>query len=145
MAQAREYVGSLLTLAFFLAILAVCLMALITMVNRFRTNLLGDEGYIMFTLPASVHQQVWSKLIVSTVWYVLTAAVVVLSFLVAVFEVGFVSAFFRGIEQVLQAMTAYYTAYQQYSSQASSASSKWTEYANGLYAKANISIYGLFA
>ena len=35
-----------------------------------------------------------------------------------------------------QAMTAYYTAYQQYSSQASSASSKWTEYANGLYAKA---------
>ena len=40
---------------------------------------------------------------------------------------------------------AYYTAYQQYSSQASSASSKWTEYANGLYAKANISIYGLFA
>ena len=44
-----------------------------------------------------------------------------------------------------QAITAYYTAYQQYSSQASSASSKWTEYANGLYAKANISIYGLFA
>ena len=44
-----------------------------------------------------------------------------------------------------QAMTAYYTAYQQYSSQASNASSKWTEYANGLYAKANISIYGLFA
>ena len=44
-----------------------------------------------------------------------------------------------------QAMTAYYTAYQQYSSEASSSSSKWTEYANGLYAKANISIYGLYA
>lgn len=44
-----------------------------------------------------------------------------------------------------QAMTAYYTAYQQYSSEASSSSSKWTEYANSLYAKANISIYGLFA
>ena len=44
-----------------------------------------------------------------------------------------------------QAMTAYYTAYQQYSSEASSSSSKWTDYANGLYAKANISIYGLFA
>ena len=44
-----------------------------------------------------------------------------------------------------QAMTAYYIAYQQYSSQASSASSKWTGYANGLYATANISIYGLFA
>ena len=58
-------VGGLLTTAFGLAIFAVCLMALITMVNRFRTNLLGAEGYIMFTLPASVHQQIWSKLIVS--------------------------------------------------------------------------------
>ena len=44
-----------------------------------------------------------------------------------------------------QAMTAYYTAYQQYSSEASSSSSKWTSYANELYAKANISIYGLYA
>ncbi len=44
-----------------------------------------------------------------------------------------------------QAMTAYYTAYQQYSSEASSSSSKWTAYANELYAKANISIYGLYA
>lgn len=44
-----------------------------------------------------------------------------------------------------QAMTAYYTAYQQYSSEASSSSTKWTDYANKLYAKANISIYGLYA
>ena len=44
-----------------------------------------------------------------------------------------------------QAMTAYYTAYQQYSSESSSASSKWNAYANKLYAKANISIYGLYA
>ena len=69
-------VGGLLTTAFGLAIFAVCLMALITMVNRFRTNLLGDEGYIMFTLPASVHQQIWSKLIVSAVWFLATGLAV---------------------------------------------------------------------
>ena len=44
-----------------------------------------------------------------------------------------------------QAMTAYYTAYQQYSNESSSASSKWNAYANKLYANANISIYGLYA
>ena len=71
-------VGGLLTTAFGLAIFAVCLMALITMVNRFRTNLLGDEGYIMFTLPASVAQQ------------------------------GFWQDIRWGIRQMFQGLTAYY-------------------------------------
>lgn len=44
-----------------------------------------------------------------------------------------------------QALTAYYTAYQKYAQSSSSASSKWTEFANGLYAKANITLYGLYA
>lgn len=44
-----------------------------------------------------------------------------------------------------QAMTAYYTAYQQYSSKASKASNKWTDYVNDLYANASIEIYGLFS
>ena len=106
--QILRLLGALLAMAFGVAIIGVCVMSLVVMVQRFYKNLLGDEGYVMLTLPVNLHQQVWSKLIVSTVWYVLTAAVVVLSFLVAVFEVGFVSAFFRGIEQVLRAMTAYY-------------------------------------
>ena len=44
-----------------------------------------------------------------------------------------------------QAMTAYYTAYQQYSSKTSKASNKWTDYVNDLYANASIEIYGLFS
>ncbi|MDJ1122913.1 hypothetical protein QJ043_04920 [Olsenella sp. YH-ols2217] len=39
-----------------------------------------------------------------------------------------------------QAMTAYYVAYQQYSQVAGTASSKWTTYVNGLFAKASINI-----
>ena len=53
------------------------------MLQRFYQNLLGTRGYIMFTLPASVHQQVWSKLIVSAVWFIATGVAVILSFLVA--------------------------------------------------------------
>ena len=94
-------VGSLLTLAFFLAILAVCLMALITMVNRFRTNLLGDEGYIMFTLPASVHQQIWSKLIVSTVWFAATVVVIGLSCCIMAFDIRFVGDLWHGFLNLL--------------------------------------------
>ena len=98
--------GALVVMAFVVAIIGVCFMSFFLMLQRFYRNLLRDEGYIMFTLPASVHQQVWSKLIVSTVWYVLTAAVVVLSFLVAVFEVGFVSAFAANKMLADQGLTA---------------------------------------
>ena len=101
-------VGSLLTLAFFLAILAVCLMALITMVNRFRTNLLGDEGYIMFTLPASVHQQIWSKLIVSAVWFIAAGIAVVAASFILVAQQGFWQEILWGFRQIFQGLTAYY-------------------------------------
>ena len=94
-------VGSLLTTAFGLAIFAVCLMALITMVNRFRTNLLGDEGYIMFTLPASVHQQIWSKLIVSTVWFAATGVIVALSMFITTFDIRLMDEMWHGFLNLL--------------------------------------------
>ena len=100
--------SGLVVMAFVAAIVGVCFMSFALMLQRLYRNLLRDEGYIMFTLPASVHQQVWSKLIVSSVWFIATGAAVLLSFLVAAYEAGFVSAFFRGLARVLQEMTAYY-------------------------------------
>lgn len=100
--------AALVVIAFVVAIVGVCFMCFALMLQRFYRNLLRDEGYIMFTLPASVHQQVWSKLIVSAVWYIVTGAAVILSFLVAAYEVGFISAFFRVLSRLLEDMTAYY-------------------------------------
>ena len=64
--------AALVVMAYVVAITAVFIVAFILMLQRFYKNLLGDEGYIMFTLPASVHQHVWSKLIVSAVWFIAT-------------------------------------------------------------------------
>lgn len=100
--------SALVVMAFVLAIIGVCFMSFALMLQRFYRNLLRDEGYIMFTLPASVHQQVWSKLIVSTVWFIVTGAAVLLSCVVAVYQVGFVMDFFRVIGRILENMTAYY-------------------------------------
>lgn len=44
-----------------------------------------------------------------------------------------------------QAQKAYAAAYQDYATEASSANQDWTAYVNGLFAKANITLYGLFA
>ena len=89
--------AALVVMAYVVAITAVFIVAFILMLQRFYKNLLGDEGYIMFTLPASVHQHVWSKLIVSAVWFIATGVVVFLSVFVA-------SVF----PKLFQQMTAYY-------------------------------------
>ncbi|MBQ9664149.1 MAG: hypothetical protein IJV40_13460 [Oscillospiraceae bacterium] len=67
----------ILILVFFgIGIVAAAVMALVIMISRFYRNLLKDEGYLMFTLPVSVHSIVWSKLIVSLVWFLLTALLI---------------------------------------------------------------------
>ena len=43
-----------------------------------------------------------------------------------------------------QAQMAYYVAYQQYATSSQQTSSKWTKFANGLYAKADVKLYGLY-
>ena len=65
-----DVIGVIVIAGFVLALIAAFAVAFVLMILRFRNNLLGDEGYVMFTLPVSVHQLVWAKLIVSLVWFV---------------------------------------------------------------------------
>ena len=69
---------------FFLALIAVCLMALVIMIGRFHSNLMGAQGYLMMTLPASIHQLVLAKVITSVLWFCGTTVVCALG-LVALF------------------------------------------------------------
>ena len=57
---------------FVAGLMAVCIMSVVVVINRFRQNLLGDEGYLMFTLPVSVDEHIWAKLIVSAIWFLAT-------------------------------------------------------------------------
>ncbi len=100
--------GGLLMAAFVIAVIGVCVMSLVLMINRFRTNLMSDEGYLMFTLPVSVHQLIWSKIIVSSVWFAATFLAVILSSLIAFFRVTYISQIVRGFQQMFSELTAYY-------------------------------------
>ena len=66
----------LIVAAFGICVVAAGVMTLVLMVKRFYTNYLKDEGYLMHTLPVSVHGLVWSKMIVSIVWFAATFAVI---------------------------------------------------------------------
>ena len=107
-ARFLNLLGGLFVTAFAIAIVGVCVMSLVLMINRFRTNLLGDEGYIMFTLPASVHQQIWSKLIVSAVWFIATGLAVVAAGFILVAQQGFWEEIRRGFAEIFRHLTAYY-------------------------------------
>ncbi len=82
-------VGVLIVMAFGIAICGALLMSFVLMIQRFYKNLLQDEGYLMFTLPASVHQHVWSKLIVSSVWFIVTVLAIIAASLVVAYQGGF--------------------------------------------------------
>ena len=107
-ARFLNLLGGLFTTAFVIAIVGVCVMSLVLMINRFRTNLLGDEGYIMFTLPASVHQQIWSKLIVSAVWFIAAGLAVAAASFILVAQQGFWEEIRRGFAEIFRHLTAYY-------------------------------------
>ncbi len=59
------------------------ILTLVLMVYRFYKNYMTDEGYLMFTLPVSTTQLIWSKLIVALVWTAATAAAILLSVVLA--------------------------------------------------------------
>lgn len=92
--------GSLLIVAFAIAIIGVCVMSFVLMVQRFYKNLLQDEGYVMLTLPASIHQHIWAKLIVSAVWFVLTVLAVILASLIMAFNVSIIKEIFQGLAEL---------------------------------------------
>ena len=67
--------------------IALVVVTVITVIQRFTKNLLGREGYLMHTLPVTESQLVASKLISSAVWLLASAVVGVVS-LVVMFCVG---------------------------------------------------------
>ena len=71
-------------MAYFILIIAVFVMTLVITIQRFYRNLLGDEGYLMFTLPVNAWQHIVSKLLVAMMWYVLSFAAVACSAVVLV-------------------------------------------------------------
>ena len=101
---------TLFTVVFILALIAAPVAALVLMILRFKTNLLSDEGYVMFTLPVSAHQLVWSKLLTSALWFIAAAAVDALGVLVIAGDQALLDNLVRGFRDLFQDLTAYYAA-----------------------------------
>ena len=67
----------LVIIAAIIAVIAVEILTIVLMVLRFYRHILGPEGYLTHALPVNVHQLVWSKIIVSSAWIVITNVLLV--------------------------------------------------------------------
>lgn len=103
--------GILLLTAFGFAIFGVFIVSFVLMIQRFYKNLLQDEGYVMLTLPVSIHQHIWSKLIVSSVWFIITGLAVILACCITAFDITIIKEILQGLGELFQELRkvqAYY-------------------------------------
>ncbi|MGN0775948.1 MAG: hypothetical protein ACI4MM_04635 [Candidatus Ventricola sp.] len=78
--------GVVLLTAFVIAIATACVASFALMVERFYKNLLRDKGYLTMTLPVSVHEHIWAKLLTSLIWWIAVCLVVAAGMLILVFN-----------------------------------------------------------
>jgi hypothetical protein len=81
--QIFEVIRGLLVFAYGVSIFAVLIVTFFSMIIRFYRNLLTDEGYLMFTLPAKKHELINSKLLITILW----TAISILSIIISLFIV----------------------------------------------------------
>lgn len=108
-----ELVLGLFIAAFVIGMIAAAVAVVVMIVERFYRNLLKEEGYLMMTLPVSVHGLVWSKLIVSCVWLIVTvlmiyAAIGLTVANVASMDIGSFMAEFRNMPSLRELLDALY-------------------------------------
>ena len=93
--------GVVLLISFVLALAGSYILSFALMIRRFYQNLLRDEGYLMMTLPVSVHAHVLSKLFVSLIWAAVTLVTTGVAMCILVFELEFVDVILYDLGELL--------------------------------------------
>ncbi len=75
----EDIIYGLVFFAFSAIIFTLGAVTFMIIVNRFKKNLLGREGYLMFTLPVPVSLHIVSKFLSALIWQIFSSIVVILS------------------------------------------------------------------
>ncbi|EHJ01574.1 hypothetical protein CDLVIII_5083 [Clostridium sp. DL-VIII] len=80
---------------------AVFIVTFFVIVQRFYRNLLGDQGYLMNTLPVSTTANIASKLSIATFWNIISGIIAILSIIIMTFDPGTFGRIFSDFFRVL--------------------------------------------
>ncbi|MEG2597711.1 MAG: hypothetical protein RR977_04710 [Oscillospiraceae bacterium] len=72
-------VNGIFWFTYVLIVISVLFLTFLISLQRFYKNLLGDEGYLMHTLPTTATNHIWAKLLTATTWYLTSGILVVAS------------------------------------------------------------------
>lgn len=81
---------------------AVFIVTFFIIVQRFYKNLLGDEGYLMNTLPVPIWKNICGKLFVAIIWNIVSGVVAITSVLILAYQKGAFSEFINSITKFLE-------------------------------------------
>jgi len=88
--------------------IGLLLMTLLVMIQRFYKNLLGDEGYLMFTLPVQSWEHIFSKLAASIIWTVISGIVAILSIMIILSKDIMTVAFYKQLTMSFGQFSQYF-------------------------------------
>lgn len=83
-----QMILSIVLMSLFVALVVI---TILLTVQRFKRNLLEDEGYLMFTLPVSTTKLILSKYFVALVFAIFSIIVAIMSFVLMTFSTGMLS------------------------------------------------------
>lgn len=100
--SAIRTISPLVATAFAALFMVAMIMTIVLVIQRFYQNLLGPEGYLMFTIPVSTGTHILEKVILALVWALLGGMVIFLaSFLIILMDPGV-----GGFRSLLQAISS---------------------------------------
>ena len=102
-------ISVLLAIVYVLALIGVMVFSTVLMIRRFHQNFLTDEGYLMFTLPVSVHSLLWSKLITAALFFLFTFAAELLALTIVIWQGGVSAELYNNFISSLRELGSYYT------------------------------------
>lgn len=90
----------LLYVFYFILIIAIIVITAIVILQQFYKNLLGDEGYLMFTIPVEPHKHIITKLITSFTWILSSIIVALGSMIILILDPAIISAIKEVLSEV---------------------------------------------
>lgn len=104
MHSGADWAQTIALMLYFGLMVAVFVVTIVILIQRFYKSLLGDEGYLMFTLPVTPAQNIWAKTIVATIMTVLSGIVAMLSVFVLASSVDMWRILAEGFGEVFRWM-----------------------------------------
>jgi len=84
-----------------ISIFVIAVVTIVIIILRFYRNLLGDEGYLLMTLPVTREQHILAKLLAAVIWSVCTTVLIFLSFLFLFQRAGILNEIVKGINELI--------------------------------------------